>query len=121
MFRKNGLQSVLGRKENSLKKWWILLLVLVCTLFTGCKKNTQEEDIVVGMDNMNGAINGDTVLVEIINNQPDGRMEGRIVRIVKRELSTVVGEIYFKKERGYIIPDDKKLKMNIVKILFLQQ
>jgi len=72
-----------------------------------------EEDIFVGMDNMNGAINGDTVLVEIISNKPDGRIEGRIVRIVKRELSTVVGEIYFKKDRGYLIPDDKKLKMNI--------
>ena len=75
--------------------------------------SNQEEDIFVGMDNMNGAINGDTVLVEIISNKPDGRMEGRIVRIVKRELSTVVGEIYFKKDRGYLIPDDKKLKMNI--------
>ncbi|MBQ7136460.1 MAG: ribonuclease R [Bacilli bacterium] len=75
--------------------------------------SNQEEDIFVGMDNMNGSINGDTVLVEIISSQPDGRTEGRIVRIVKRELSTVVGEIYFKKERGYIIPDDNKLKMNI--------
>lgn len=75
--------------------------------------STEEEDIFVGMDNMNGAINGDTVLVEIISNKPDGRIEGRIVRIVKRELSTVVGEIYFKKDRGYIIPDDNKLKMNI--------
>ena len=75
--------------------------------------SNQEEDIFVSMDNMNGAINGDTVLVEIISNKPDGRIEGRIVRVVKRELSTVVGEIYFKKERGYLIPDDKKLKMNI--------
>ena len=56
MFRKNGLQSVLGRKENSLKKWWILLLVLVCTLFTGCKKNTQEEDIVVEEIDIPGVI-----------------------------------------------------------------
>jgi len=75
--------------------------------------SNQEEDIFVGMDNMNGAINGDTVLVEIISNKPDGRIEGRIVRVVKRELSTVVGEIYFRKGRGYLIPDDKKLKMNI--------
>lgn len=75
--------------------------------------SNQEEDVFVGMDNMNGAINGDTVLVEILNNKPDGRVEGRIVRIVKRSLSTVVGEIYFKKGRGYLIPDDNKLKLNI--------
>ena len=75
--------------------------------------SNQEEDVFVGIDNMNGAINGDKVLVEILSNKPDGRIEGRIVRVVKRELSTVVGEIYFKKGRGYIIPDDDKLKMNI--------
>ena len=75
--------------------------------------SNQEEDVFVGIDNMNGAINGDKVLVEILNNKPDGRIEGRIVRVVKRELSTVVGEIYFKKGKGYIIPDDDKLKMNI--------
>ena len=75
--------------------------------------SNQEEDVFVGIDNMNGAINGDKVLVEILSNKPDGRIEGRIVRVVKRELSTVVGEIYFRKGRGYIIPDDDKLKMNI--------
>ncbi len=75
--------------------------------------SNQEEDIFVSMDNMNGCIDGDTVLVEIISNKPDGRVEGRIVRVVKRDLSTVVGEIYFKKEKGYLIPDDKKLKMQI--------
>ena len=75
--------------------------------------SNQEEDIFVGMDNMNGAINGDTVLVEILSNKPDGRIEGRIVRVVKRELSTVVGEIYFKKGKGYLIPDDEKLKIKI--------
>ena len=75
--------------------------------------SNQEEDVFVGIDNMNGAINGDKVLVEILSNKTDGRIEGRIVRVVKRELSTVVGEIYFKKGRGYIIPDDDKLKMNI--------
>ena len=32
---------------------------------------------------------------------------------VKRNLSTVVGEIYFKKGIGHIIPDDKKLKLDI--------
>ena len=75
--------------------------------------SNQEEDIFVSMDNMNGAIDGDTVLVEITSNKPDGRIEGRIVRVVKRDLSTVVGEIYFKRDRGYLIPDDNKLKMHI--------
>ena len=72
-----------------------------------------EEDIFIPMDNINDAIDGDTVTVEIIETKEDGRREGRIVKVIKRNLSTVVGEIYFKKGIGHIIPDDKKLKLDI--------
>jgi len=72
-----------------------------------------EEDVFIPIDNINGAIDKDTVAVEITETKDDGRREGRIVRVIKRNLSTVVGEIYFKKGIGHIIPDDKKLKLNI--------
>ncbi len=72
-----------------------------------------EEDVFVPIDNINDAIDGDTVAVEIVETKEDGRREGRIVKVLKRNLSTVVGEIYFKKGIGHIIPDDKKLKLDI--------
>jgi ribonuclease R len=72
-----------------------------------------EEDIFIPIDNINGALDKDDVAVEIIETKSDGRREGRIVRVLKRNVSTVVGEIYFKKEIGHIIPDDKKLKLDI--------
>ena len=72
-----------------------------------------EEDVFIPIDNINGAIDKDTVAVEIIETKSDGKREGRIVRVIKRNLSTVVGEIYFKKGVGHIIPDDKKLKLDI--------
>ncbi len=72
-----------------------------------------EEDIFIPIDNINDAINNDIVAVEITETKDDGKREGRIVRIIKRNLSTVVGEIYFKKGIGHIIPDDKKLKLDI--------
>ena len=67
-----------------------------------------EEDVFIPIDNINGAIEKDTVAVEITETKEDGKREGRIVRVIKRNLSTVVGEIYFKKGIGHIIPDDKK-------------
>lgn len=73
----------------------------------------QEEDIYIPIDNINDAIDGDTVIAEIVETKDDGRLEGRILRVLKRGLSTVVGEIYFKRGIGYIIPDDKKLKLDI--------
>ncbi len=72
-----------------------------------------EEDVFVPIDNINGALDGDIVAVEITETQEDGKREGRIVRVLKRSLSTVVGEIYFKKRVGHIILDDKKLKLDI--------
>ena len=72
-----------------------------------------EEDIFIPIDNINDAINNDIVAVEITETKDDGKREGRIVRVIKRNLSTVVGEIYFKKGIGHIIPDDKKLKLDI--------
>ena len=75
--------------------------------------NNEEEDIFISIDNIKDSIDGDTVIVEVTEVKEDGRREGKILRILKRGLSTVIGEIYFKKGIGYIIPDDKKLKVQI--------
>ena len=75
--------------------------------------NNEDEDIFISSEDMKNAIDGDFVVAEVIVTKDDGRREGRILRIIKRGLSTVVGEIYFRRGIGYIIPDDKKLKLEI--------
>ena len=71
------------------------------------------EDIFIPTEDINGALDGDIVVCEVTLTKDDGRKEGRIVRVLQRNLSTVVGEIYFKKGIGHIILDDKKLKLDI--------
>lgn len=71
------------------------------------------EDIYISSENMNGAIHDDVVLVEIISKKDVDRIEGRILKIIKRELTTFIGEIYYKKGIGHIKLDDSKLKMDI--------
>ena len=73
----------------------------------------EEEDIFIAPDNINKALNNDTVIVEILNKNSGEKREGRIVKTLERDLSTIVGEIYFKKDKGYIIPDDKKLDIQL--------
>lgn len=73
----------------------------------------EEEDIFISPDNINKALNNDTVIVEILNKNSGEKREGRIVKTLERDLSTIVGEIYFKKDKGYIIPDDKKLDIQL--------
>lgn len=73
----------------------------------------EEEDIFIAPDNINKALNNDTVIVEILNKTSGEKREGRIVKTLERDLSAIVGEIYFKKDKGYIIPDDKKLDIQL--------
>lgn len=71
------------------------------------------EDIFIDYDNLNGAINQDNVIVEIINQNENGKKEGRILKITKRELSQIVGTYMLKKGKASIIPDDDKLNIKI--------
>ena len=72
-----------------------------------------EEDIYVSEKNMNGALHGDTVLVEVSFDKAQKREEGRVVKVLKRNLETIVGEIYFKKGKGYVQSDDKKIRLTV--------
>ena len=71
------------------------------------------EDIFISSDNINNAIHNDVVVVEVLKRKDDGRLEGRIVRTIKRDLSTVVGEILYKGKTCTVIPDDKKLNVEL--------
>ena len=71
------------------------------------------EDVYVREDNMNGAIHNDIVLVEITSKKNVSRLEGRVIKIIKRENDKFIGEINFKKNKGYITLDDNKVKLKI--------
>ena len=74
-----------------------------------------EDDVYIAPENMNGAIHGDIVLVEITTKINIDRMEGRILRILKRQFEHCIGEINFDKSGlGHITLDDSKIKLDIV-------
>ena len=71
------------------------------------------EDVFVAPTNMNNAIHGDDVVVEIITKK-GLQMEGRIVKIVSRKLKQMVGELYYDKFGNPCIDlDDEKVKINV--------
>ena len=72
-----------------------------------------DDDIYIHESNMNGAIHDDIVLVELISKKNEERMEGRVLKIVKRELETFVGEIYVKKGVYRVKLDDSKINLDI--------
>ncbi len=72
-----------------------------------------EEDIYVDALDMNGAIHDDIVLVEITSKMNIDRLEGRILKIIKRQVDQYIGEINFKDNIGYLTLDDKKINLDI--------
>ncbi len=71
-------------------------------------------DIFIPPPAVGSAMHGDRVLVEIGNIRPDGRAEGRIVRLVGRAHSTVVGKFHYGSRRNYVTPIDQKITQEIV-------
>ena len=71
-----------------------------------------DEDVFIPPTNMNNAIHGDQVIVEITSKK-GVELEGRIVKIVSRELKQMVGEYHTHDGMGYITLDDEKVKITI--------
>ena len=61
-----------------------------------------EEDIYINGANLLDARNNDIVIIEIIHKNS---REGRVVRVLKRDDSTLVGEVYQKNNFYYVTPD----------------
>ena len=72
-----------------------------------------DQDVYVSSNNMNGAIHSDRVIVEIISKKGMD-LEGRIVKVVDRNLKQVVGEIYSEKGKFYLNSDESKLNIRIM-------
>ena len=70
------------------------------------------EDIFIPADSVNKAIHNDTVIVEITSKGTE-KPEGRIVKIVDRNLNNMIGEVYYKQGKPYIDLDDKKMKIQV--------
>ena len=67
-----------------------------------------EDDIYIDAKNMNGAIHDDVVLVEVF--VKGVRKEARVIRIVKRDIHNLVGEVLFTDNNKFYlnIDDDKR-------------
>ncbi|MDO8681764.1 MAG: ribonuclease R [Acidobacteriota bacterium] len=67
-------------------------------------------DIYVAAHNLQDALHGDRVVVRIERYREDGRAEGRIVRVLERATSTIVGRFEMDSSGlGFVAPFDKRL------------
>src|ERR1019366_2856231 len=76
------------------------------------------DDIFIPPNEINGAMQGDQVLVEVEPAKADGRRMGRIVRIMERRNATVVGTFHYaRSERAQgntVLPFDERMTQQIL-------
>jgi ribonuclease R len=76
------------------------------------------EDIFIPPNEINGAMQGDQVLVEVEPPKADGRRQGRIVRVLERRNPTVVGIFHYARSDrtlGHnVVPFDERMSQPIL-------
>ena len=77
-------------------------------------KNKERADVFIPINNLHGAMHGDTVVAKIVQEATDTkREEGEIVRIFERKNKRIVGTYVSSKNFGFVIPDENKLAQDI--------
>ena len=72
------------------------------------------QDLFIPKNDINGALHNDRVMAEIVTPATeDRRAEGKVIKIIKREVTRVVGLFQENKSFGFVVPDDKKFNQDI--------
>jgi ribonuclease R len=71
-------------------------------------------DLYIAGSNLNQAMHGDRVVARVERVGSDGRAEGRIVRILERGSTTIVGKFDMESSGfGFVVPFDRRLIMDV--------
>jgi ribonuclease R len=71
-------------------------------------------DIVIPADELNGALHGDRVVVRVQRQRPDRRTEGRVLQVIERGSSTIVGRFDLEGSGlARVVPFDKRLATDV--------
>jgi len=71
------------------------------------------DDVFIPPHEINGAINGDIVLIRVLKESFGDRREGTVTKVVERGQTSFVGTFQANRGFGFVVLDDKKLPMDI--------
>ncbi len=72
-----------------------------------------EPDIFIAAKKIEEAMHGDRVVARIEATKPDGRREGRVIRVLERARKQIVGRFEQGKTVGFVIPADKRITQDL--------
>jgi ribonuclease R len=74
---------------------------------------TLKEDIFISQNNLNHALNGDTVKVLVYARKKSRSLEGEVVEIIERARETFVGTIEMANRVAFLVPDSKHMPFDL--------
>lgn len=78
------------------------------------KVEDKEEEIYISRENTKDAIDGDEVLVKVLEiSRDDKHQEGKVLKVVKHNKDTFVGVFQKSRNFGFVVPDDRKANTDI--------
>lgn len=78
------------------------------------KIDGQDEEIYISRGNTKDAVNGDEVLIKIIDDTvEENREEGKIVKTINHKRNEIVGTFTKRKNFGFVVPDDREFNTDI--------
>lgn len=78
------------------------------------KIEDKEQEIYISKNNTKGALNGDKVLIEIIDSKEQNHhQEGKVIKILSRQKDSLVGTFTKSQNYGFVVPDDRKFGTDI--------
>lgn len=78
------------------------------------KIDGQDEEIYISRGNTKDAVNGDEVLIKIIDDTvEENRKEGKIVKTINHKRNEIVGTFTKRKNFGFVVPDDREFNTDI--------
>src|SRR5690606_25326050 len=72
-----------------------------------------DEDVFIASNNINKALHGDEVEFYVYKRRKQGRMEGEITKVIKREKSESVGVIQLHNNYAFVVADSNKMYKDI--------
>jgi ribonuclease R len=67
-------------------------------------------DIFLPKEEADRAMHGDRVAVRVSHPGRDGKVEGKIVEVMRRAHPTVVGEFRLRRKGAYVVPHDARIR-----------
>lgn len=79
----------------------------------GFVEQAEGEDIFIPESETRGAMHGDVVQAKVFPERTGNRREGKIVKILTRAITQVVGRYHKGRSYGFVIPDNQKLTQDV--------